>query len=34
MKFWTTEVIGDTDKIYMLFEENENPRVGRQKDTT
>lgn len=32
MKFWTTDHISDENKVFMLFEEDPNPRVGHNKD--
>ena len=32
MKFWTTDHISNDNKIFMLFEEDPNPRVGHNKD--
>lgn len=32
MRFWTTDVISDDNKIYRLFEESVNPLVGHLKD--
>ena len=32
MKFWTTDHISNDHKMFMLFEEDPNPRVGHNKD--